>query len=99
MASIVIMLLTIKKQTDNKHPVVLRVTIDLKRTYITIGENSDYSCTQSQWDFDKNRYNKNFPDFKLKNQILSNKETEAKNILTKAEFGGVPFTITYFKNA
>ena len=99
MANIKILLYTSKKLNDDKHPVVLKLTHERKRKYYTIGDNNKgYACTINEWDSLKDRFKQNFPDYKIKNQILSNKESEAKTIILKAELDKIDFSFKFFKN-
>lgn len=98
MADAKIILYTPKTLSQGNHPVVLRITNDRKRKYFTIGEGkSGYHCAKDQWDPVRNRFKRNYPDYKLKNQVLDDKEAEAKRILTRFEFEDVSFSIDKFK--
>ena len=99
MVTVQIILLKIKKLKDNKHPVVLRLNIDGKRKYYFLGEKKGFACTIDQWDFEKNRFNKNDPDNKLKNPVLDNKLHEAKKIIIKADDEKKTVTFQSFEQA
>lgn len=97
MANVRIVLYTSKKLKDNKHPVVLVLTIDRERKYYTIGENNKgFACKVNQWDSEKNRFKKNFPDYKKLNSILDKKQLEANDIIYNAQRDNIIITHEYF---
>jgi integrase/recombinase XerD len=98
MATAKIVLLTTKKLVNNRHRVVLRVTHDRKRKYYFLNNyDKNYICSTSEFDMKSGRFTREFPEWDLMNQILSNVENDARNIIRKMQFEGVEFTFTEFE--
>jgi len=100
MATASIILLKTKKLKDGKHPIVLRVTNNRIRKYYFLGKKEknhkkNFSASLDLWDEGKNRFI-NEKEYKFINQILNQKETEARNILIKIELEKKYFSFEAF---
>lgn len=94
MATAKIVLYKSKKLKDGAHPIVLQVVENSKPYKISLG----YSAFPDEWDAHKGRYKKNRGGFKLKNEILREKEQLAEKILDTINLQNKPFTPTFFKS-
>jgi site-specific recombinase XerD len=78
-ASAKILLFTSKKYKDGKHPVFLRIVIERKAKYYSIGSN--LKCTPDQWDSEKGILNKAFPNYKEANRNIFKATGKANEII------------------
>jgi integrase len=100
MANVKIILYKSKKLKNGNYPVVLRVTHERKRKYITLGEgNQGFACSPNQWDNETSRFKKNYPDRKSLNQILLNIEQQANEIVLRFFLDKEEFTFDKFERS
>lgn len=78
---------------DGTYPVCLKITHKRKRKNISLGRN----CEQNQWNKEAGRFKKNFPDYKVENQILLKFESIANDILRDFEKDDIPFSFDEFE--
>jgi len=93
MATVNLILYKSKKLKDEKHPVVLRITKNRKRKYITLG----YACTPDQWDEEREEFNKTFPKYKQRNRVLTKELFRAEDILDEFLDDGKDFSLEEFR--
>jgi integrase/recombinase XerD len=98
MANVKILLYKSKSFKDGRHPVVLRVTHERNRKYITLGEgNRGYSCLPDQWNDQTSRFKREFTDYKTLNQILLDTEQKANKIIHRLALDNEEFTFEKFE--
>lgn len=83
-----------KTYSNGESPILLRVTHQRKTKYIALG----YSCLPTQWNKDKNRLRKNYPNYKSKNRVLSTLEERAESVLDEFTKLDKPFTFQSFED-
>lgn len=67
-----------KTLSDGNHPVMLRVTIDRKPKYYSIG--NQFKCKEGQWNKKNNEFNKKFPNHEKANKEIFNELSKANGI-------------------
>lgn len=82
-----------KPDINNKKPVVLRITKNRKTKIISLGRKSK----DSEWDFDKNRFNKNSRNYQKKNRVLLNLEDRALKIIEDFTIDNTDFSLNLFE--
>lgn len=82
-ASAKIVLFKSKTYKDGKHPVLLRIVIDRKPKYYSVGSN--LKCYIEQWEESEAIFNKTFPNFKLANSNIRSFFNNADKILIKLQ--------------
>ncbi len=90
-----VVLFTSKSYKDGQHPVMLRVTIDRKSKYITIGT---IRSNKTQWNAAAQRLKKNHINWRKGNQLISFKYGLAEQALHNLEMKGTSFTVLDFIN-
>ena len=93
MASVNIILFKSKLLKDGTHPIVLRITKNRKRKYISLG----YNCTPEQWNEDAGQFNTKFPSYKKRNRILTKELFKAEDILDEFLDDEKDFTLEDFR--
>ena len=88
MATAKIVLYTHKKLKEDKHPVMLRITSQGARKYVSLG----YSVKATDWDFEENLPTQ---DSKLK-RLVKKRQADADSIIEKYKWDGVDITIDEF---
>jgi site-specific recombinase XerD len=81
MASIKTLLFTSKTLKNGEHPIMLRMTVDRKSSYISVG----HSCSTELWDALKQLPKRKHPLFKELVTIIEKKTNDAKRSLLKLE--------------
>lgn len=82
------------KDSNNKRPVIIRITKDRKTKIITIGLKA-YEC---EWDFEKNRFNKKASEYQKKNRVLLKIESRALSIINEFMEDNIDFTLNQFES-
>lgn len=84
-----------KTNSDGNHPVYLRVIVDRKTKYFSLG--SKFACTTNQWNESDQLFRKNFENYKNANRTLSDKKKKAERILFDLDLRDEGFTIQDFE--
>jgi integrase/recombinase XerD len=94
-ASVNIMLNPTRKNSDGRRTISLRVTINRKRLYYSLG----YHIFETDWNQDKRTVNKNFNPkiYKEVNNTLKHYHIKSLNVIEKIEQSGKPITHELFK--
>lgn len=93
MATLSVILYKSKTLKDGTHPIVLRITKDRKRKYISLG----YSATIEEWDETNNQFNRKRSNYKQKNKALLKILFRAEEILDGFNGDMIDFTFEQFK--
>ncbi len=93
-ASIKPVLLKHKKLKNGKYPVFLRVTIDRKIKYFSIG--SDYNCTEKEWSKKEGYFKPNIKNAQDMNEHIDEVTQKARKTAIKLEQKGINYTIEDF---
>ena len=93
MATVNLILYKSKKLKNGKHPIVLRITKNRKRKYVSLG----YACTPDQWDEDREEFTTDFPKHKQRNRVLTKELFRAEDILDEFLDDGKDFTLEDFR--
>ncbi len=94
MASVKIVHYKYKVYNNGLSPIMLRLTINRKRSYLALG----YVCKSDDWDKSKGRLRRSFKDYKQKNQVLRTFENRAETILDRFNKENKIVTFQNFKN-
>ena len=81
------------KNTNDQMPIIMRVTKDRKSKIITLG----LKATESEWDFDQNRFNRKAQDYQRKNRALLSLESRALTIINDFISDNIDFTLNQFE--
>lgn len=82
-----------KPLSNGLFPIYLRVTVDRKRKFISMG----YACEKIDWNENKSEFRKSFPDYIQKNASLTKIKNRAEDIFSTALGSGEPITIEEFE--
>jgi integrase/recombinase XerD len=94
-ASAKILLFKSKTYKDGKHPVLLRIVIDRKPKYFSVGSN--LKCLPEQWDSELSEFNKTFPSYKQANINIRTSLSDAEDILLRLQRDDPNFTHAEFE--
>lgn len=78
---------------SGKHTIYLRITHGGKHRYRTLNRH----VISEQWDSEKSRFKKSFPDWKVENEIITMYEARAASILRDFERDSIPFSFESFE--
>lgn len=90
-----LILKTERTNTDGKHPLYLRVIVNRKTKYFSLG--SKFACTKEQWNDEEQVFRKNFENYKHANRTLSEKKNKADKILYALDNKDDGYTINDFE--
>ncbi len=93
MATLKTLLYTSKVLSNGESPIMIRLTIDRKSSYISIG----HTCKPEHWNFEKDEPNKKHPNKKELDILILHKIQEAKKLLLSLESEDIPVTLDSFK--
>jgi site-specific recombinase XerD len=93
MATLKVLLFTSKVLSNGESPIMIRLTIDRKSSYISIG----HTCNPEYWNFDKDEPNKKHPNKKELDILVLHKIQEAKKLLLSLESDDIAVTLDSFK--
>lgn len=96
MVNVKIILLTKKQKQrkDGSYPVVLRVTHQNSRNYLSLSKTSK----PAQWNDDTSQFRRNYPSYQAENDLLLAVKSNANNIIRDFRTDGVPFSYLKFKD-
>ena len=81
-----------KKLKDGTFPVCIRITHQRKRKYFNLGKH----CIPQEWNKEKSRFRKIFPNYKAENDVLLKVESKASDILRNFKRDEIPFSFQRF---
>jgi site-specific recombinase XerD len=84
-----------KTNSDGNHPIYLRVIVNRKTKYFSLG--SKFACKPIQWNDAEQIFRKNFENYKHANRTLSEKKNKADKILFELDIEENGFTIYDFE--
>lgn len=84
-----------KTNKDGNHPIYLRVIVNRKTKYFSLG--SKFACEKNQWNDSDQLFRKNFENYKNANRTLSDKRKKAERILFDLDLKDEGFTIQDFE--
>lgn len=82
-----------KQLHDGSFPVTLKVTHQRKRKYFSL----ERRCLISEWDAGKDRFRRNYPNYKMENSVLDHIEHQAQKVIRDFEIEGTPFSFRKFE--
>jgi hypothetical protein len=97
MSKIKIVLFTSKTLADGTSPVMLRITKDGQRKYISLG----LSASLKQWDAEQDLFKRDkrlTPEYESYNELLNRKLTKGKDIITDFDKKNIGFTLNQFED-
>jgi len=84
-----------KTNKDGNHPIYLRIIVNRKTKYFSLG--SKFACQTSQWNESEQLFRKNFENYKNANRTLSDKRKKAERILFDLDLKDEGYTIQDFE--
>jgi|SRR5665647_122603 len=97
MASAKIVYYQSKNLSGGYHPVMLRIIIDRKSVYYSIG-GSLMKCLPKEWNFEKSQFSREFENYKKGNRNLMNVLADAQSLLCDLQDENPNFSHSDFNN-